>query len=172
MTLPVIVSTATTTGSADPIVANLPSGIVSGDLLVMMVGTASGNTDLFGGDGGQGNWTIHTAWDAITMGYALLYKIADGTEGATHSFNVSGTATFTIFVARITGANRANPLREFLHSATTSTSPQTTKIPHHILFLERVGQKKATSTHLLVLAYLVHMVLETWSAPVRQVRRR
>ena len=122
MTLPVIVSTATTTGSADPIVANLPSGIVSGDLLVMMVGTASGNTDLFGGDGGQGNWTIHTAWDASSMGYALLYKIADGTEGATHSFNVSATATFTVFVARITGANRANPLREFLHSATTSTS--------------------------------------------------
>ena len=77
----------------------LPSGIQSGDLLLMFLGVDS-STDRLTNTG----WTrLATSFDNSEYKY-LLGRIADGTEGSTVSFTLSGAEPAGANTYRITGA--------------------------------------------------------------------
>lgn len=107
MASPVDAGRATTSIStaADPWTVNLPGTIASGDLLVIFVRIP-----------GVGN-SVGTGWiqlmgaespDASDDNNELFLKIADGTESATMSWDMSGSVKGAAIVWRITGQSTGN----------------------------------------------------------------
>lgn len=82
-------------------VLNLPSGIVSGNLLVLVFHVV-GNTTITTPTG----WTsvLNTA-DTTTQRTAIFYRIADGTEGSTVSVTTSASVRCEYRSLRFTGAH-------------------------------------------------------------------
>jgi len=106
MAFPQIVGSAITTEASqggDPHTVNLPAGIQSGDLLVMGVcprGT-SGATST--------GWTRFDNPLTSSPNARVLWKIADGTEGATVSVSAAYNNIGAV-VLRITGHDSVNPI--------------------------------------------------------------
>lgn len=106
MAAPVDAGRATTSisSAANPWTVNLPGGIVAGHLLLMYVrsGGAQSFTTPSGWskDGNIGDFSSDAADDLNSV----FWRVADGTEGATLSLDVSASAKGAAIVWRITGA--------------------------------------------------------------------
>lgn len=103
MASPVDAGRATTdiTAAADPWTVNLPASIASGDLLVLFA--RNQNQSALGTNTG---WTplVDDNTDASNDRTVVLYRVADGTEGATMSLDWGSTCKGGAIVWRITGA--------------------------------------------------------------------
>ena len=102
MAFPAIGNTNTTNGTTattTPVV-NLPTGIVAGNLLLVLIRVA-----VAGAIGWPGGWTelFDDASDASDDQTAMAWRKADGTEGATITLS-SGNGKFAALSWRITGA--------------------------------------------------------------------
>lgn len=95
------VATSADPASTDPITPSLPSGITSGDLLVLAIRLATSGRAA----------TTPTGWTLITSGFAdnglfaVFARDADGLEGSTVSVNLDGTAQYAANAYRISGAH-------------------------------------------------------------------
>lgn len=83
-------STNYTTTVSSPQNFNLPSGLTSGDLLLLFIGGSGASHSITTPSG----WTqlSHNAANIGTLG--IYYKISDGSEGATVSISFSGSFPF------------------------------------------------------------------------------
>lgn len=95
------------TTASDPWTINLPGSIAAGDLLLMFIREAT-NISFFGIAG----WTVivDDLSDASPNRTVIFWRKADGTEGATVSYDLTGTVKGAAIVYRITGA--ADPTTE------------------------------------------------------------
>lgn len=121
MAFPIVETTNTTNGtgaSASPVV-NLPTGIVSGDLLIVLFRTAIGTA----GVGWPTGWTelVESTADASDDAIAIGYRLADGTEGATITLTTS-SAKFAAVAYRISGAEEPATQAPQNSAAVTGTS--------------------------------------------------
>lgn len=103
MAFPTINGTAATTTSAaaTSIVANMPSGIAVGELLIAIVSCVLAQTQT-----GPAGWrlAISEFSDGFSESSIEVYKrIADGTEGSTQTFNFGGSCASTAMVFRVSG---------------------------------------------------------------------
>lgn len=124
MAFPVVETTATTNGtstSSSPIV-NLPSGIVSGNLLFILFRTSIGTA----GIGWPSGYTelVESSADASDDAQAVAYRKADGTEGATITLSTS-SARFAAIAYRISGAAdpATQPPQVSVETSATNTTP-------------------------------------------------
>ncbi len=90
----------------------LPTGIVAGDLLVMIVGTDDNTNSQVLND--HPDWTRFLG-DAPSSGTATIrcaayYRIADGTEGSTETFSWNVTETSAGVLLRISGQDATTPI--------------------------------------------------------------
>lgn len=130
---PVIASSATHATSGGAVAVTKPSGVSSGDLLIMTITTdnsaswswPTGFTDVGAGllyDGGS--------TDGQTFGMA--WKAATGAEPSSYDTSISGGSQyFSASVMRITGADTVNPISAFSYNvvSTDATSPLTVTTP-------------------------------------------
>lgn len=95
MGFPTVAATATSESgtSTTSHTANLPTGISSGDLLIVILGTASGVSGVTG----------FTLFSPTSTGLVAYYRVADGTEGSTVAFTTSGNTRNACNSYRITG---------------------------------------------------------------------
>ena len=126
MAFPVVETTNTTNGtgaSVSPVV-NLPTGIVSGNLLIALFRTADGTS----GVGWPAGWTelIESTADASNDAIAIGYRQADGTEGTTITLTTS-SAKFAAIAYRISGAE--NPTTQAPQISTVVTGTTTSPDP-------------------------------------------
>jgi len=89
-------------------VANMPSGIVSGELVIAVAFITDPTRHLLAPTG----WDVgnYNNVDSTYRTFQYLFRIADGTEGATETFTYSASsdqASSVIF--RVTGANTSDP---------------------------------------------------------------
>jgi len=116
---PVVETTATTNGTTATANAavNLPSGIVSGDLLLVLHRSASNTTSHAVSGGG---WTnlFNDDSDGSNDRISLWYRQADGTEGATITITQT-SSKFASIAYRISGAE--NPSTQAPEFATLVT---------------------------------------------------
>ena len=120
MAFPAIGSTATTNGvtaTTAPVV-NLPSGIVAGQTLIVLIRVASA-----GAIGWPAGWTelFDDASDASNDQTACAWRKADGTEGATITLS-SANAKFAAIAFRITGATDPTVTAPVFATLATGTS--------------------------------------------------
>jgi hypothetical protein len=108
MASPVDAGRATTNIStaADPWTVNLPSSIVSGDLLVLFVRFPASTGSSVGATGWLNTLPTESP-DAADDNNEVWSKTADGTEGATMSWDVNGSLKGAVIVWRVTGASAA-----------------------------------------------------------------
>lgn len=117
MAFPVDAARTGTNGStaATNKVCNLPTGIVSGDRLVLILRSAGADTH-----------SLPTGWnwlaqnnvaDASDDTTSVLYRVADGTEGGTVTVNGTASLKFAALCWRITGAGTPQ-----ISATTTGTS--------------------------------------------------
>ena len=110
----------TVVDSAASVSANLPSGIVAGDLLVMFVSIATATASIITTPTG---WTQFLA-QVTTQRTGAYYKIATGSEGATQSVSLStngNTASFNVLLIR----NQGSTYTVGAFAASDTTSPIT-----------------------------------------------
>jgi hypothetical protein len=109
-----------TTATAAPVVS-LPSGIVAGDLLLVLFRCSSA-----GAIGWPAGWTelFDDASDASANQTALAYRRADGTEGATVTLSCT-SSKFAAVAFRVTGAEdpAVQPPQFAALTTGTSTAP-------------------------------------------------
>jgi hypothetical protein len=134
MAAPSVAATSSTdvTSASASWAVNLPSSIASGDLLVLLMRTASTVTITT-----PSGWTLlaSSTADSSDDVTAVYWRRATGSEGSTVSVSLSGSAKGAAFVWRITGA--ADPS---ITSAATGTSatpdpPATPALTGDYLFL-------------------------------------
>ena len=125
MAFPSIAGTATTNGStaATNKICNLPTGIVSGDLLLLLLRSAGADTHST-----PTGWTLlflNSTADASDDTTSLWYRQADGAEGGTVAVNGTSSLKYAALAWRITGhANPATQAPQFATIVTgTSASP-------------------------------------------------
>ena len=83
---------------------NLPAGIVAGSLLLMIVLVDGGTTITATG------WTsVTTGTSGSDISLAVLYRFADGSEGATVSITSSASEKVSAYVARIADHHASTP---------------------------------------------------------------
>ncbi|HEX9892614.1 MAG TPA: hypothetical protein VGA78_01770, partial [Gemmatimonadales bacterium] len=101
---------------------SLPSGIQSGNLLIVVFGYKAGSSQTITWPGG---WTQFFRSDRSTnVGVAAAYRQADGSEGATITVQTGTSAKTSHLSYRITGAeNPATQPPESLDSNGNSTTP-------------------------------------------------
>lgn len=119
---------------------NLPSGITSGEILVVIT-----NSD------DSTRWWTHAGYTALGMGgpVGFLWKTATGTEPSTDIFSVNtGSATMNGAVAfRISGLDATNP---FLAAANYAEASETSEDPFTLAANSLTG---VTSGNDLILAW-------------------
>lgn len=103
MAFPAIEAVGETNGSAAATnkVCNLPAGIVSGDLLILLLRAAGDDTHSTPTD-----WTpgpVNNKADASNDTQSIFYRVADGTEGGTVTVNGTASLKFAAICWRITG---------------------------------------------------------------------
>ncbi len=120
MAFPVDAARASTNGTVASVnkVCNLPAGIVSGDVLVLILRSAGADTHST-----PAGWTAYRLnetdpSDDIT---SVWIRVADGTEGATVTVNGTGSVKFAAICWRITGGLAPNDTS--LGATGTSTLP-------------------------------------------------
>lgn len=128
MAFPQRAAHAATTGTGsdhDPVVADLPAGIVSGSLLIarLVLGEANSSPALSSVPSG---WTqLGTA--AINSNDGRLwigYRNADGTEGSTVSFDLNIPSNFSCRITRYSGHHASSPPElSTIATAAGTTSP-------------------------------------------------
>lgn len=101
--------------SASTLVVTMPSGIVAGNLLVVIL-TLAGTT--------ASGWTGPAGWTSLAgaQGHSIFYRIATGSETSTYTFTAPATAVLLASALRITG-NHASAAPEI---QVTSSSTGTT----------------------------------------------
>lgn len=120
MAFPVVQATNTSLedgASVNDHTVNLPSGIVSGDLLIVVFGTDGNPTVNF-----PAGWTIF-AQSTGPASFRVAYRNADGTEGATITVTTVTKEKTAHCSFRITGNDQANPPDE---AASTNEGTSTT----------------------------------------------
>jgi hypothetical protein len=127
MAFPVVQATATTGGStaATNKVCNLPTGIASGDLLLLILRSAGADTHST-----PTGWTLlflNNTADASDDTCSLWYRQADGTEGASVTVNGTASLKFASLAYRITG--HENPATQAPQFATLVTGTSTLPDP-------------------------------------------
>jgi hypothetical protein len=138
MALPVVESVATGGNATptSPLSVPLPSGISSGDLLIVFVSNGSSRTATT-----PTGWTLVAGTSNSGGFYRVYQRIADGTEGSTLSVTLSNTANFNSVAFRISGHNATTPVNV---SATDNTSnnvvsPSVTTTVENCLVLRMQG---------------------------------
>lgn len=135
MAIPVVASVgAAATGIGTSITTNAPSGVTSGDLLILSVGTVSATTV-----------TTPTGWtliDSLTDGSslsreAMYFRVADGTADDTPSVTLGTFKDYCAFIVRVTGSVASPVDVKNTGSGTSSTTPTvpsvTTTISNELL---------------------------------------
>lgn len=101
---PVVETTSTyiSLSAASSHTVNLPSGITSGDLLLMVY-----TIDSDGLINSITDWTIipNIMIDNVSAGFGFLYKVADGSEGATLEVPCDSVENLATVCLRISGAS-------------------------------------------------------------------
>ena len=120
MAFPVVEATATDSFKSKTPNVNLPTGITSGDLLVMFIG---GRDDVgTGGIGWPAGWTeLMDDLDTGNPRAAVAYRIADGTEGSSIGITMSSDRDLVSYCYRISGTSGNAP--EIADATGTSSSP-------------------------------------------------
>lgn len=98
MAFPVVATTSSGTGGSTSTAITMPSGVTSGDLLVVMFGVDGVPTVTHTGTG----WTQYGEPGSQAGGYAFV-KIADGADTLTVNYSVAEVTGY--YVYRITGAH-------------------------------------------------------------------
>lgn len=128
MTFPTVEATAITNGSTSAVnkVCNLPSGIVSGNLLILMLRSAGSPGD----HSTPAGWTalvLNDTSDAADDTMSIWYRQADGNEGATVTVNGVGNVKFAAISYRISGAE--NPTTQTPEISTVAFGDSTLPDP-------------------------------------------
>lgn len=126
------VSTTDITSATTPWSVNLPSGIQSGDLLVLLMRTASTVTITT-----PSGWTLlaSSTADSSNDVTAVYWRRATGTEGSTVSVSLSGSAKGCAMVWRITGAADPNITAAATGTSANPDPPATPALTGDYLFL-------------------------------------
>lgn len=99
----------------------LPSGIQSGELLVVFFNTGGTNVD----HTTPTDWTLLSSYAANGRN-SIFWRIADGTEGTTLSVTTSGSRIATHAAYRISGVYAAGPIEGEWQAATSADPPNLT----------------------------------------------
>lgn len=97
--------------STATIAVSKPSGVASGDLLLILAGNDFYNAEAYDSLTGWTEWsTTAIAWHGVNA--SLFWRVADGTEGATETITISGseTARHLAYYLRISGADTTAPI--------------------------------------------------------------
>jgi len=100
---PVVEGTATFNDLSNPVSITLPSGITSGELLLMLISLDSSSSNSITTPSG---WTqlYHVIGSTNLRRAAAYYREADGTEGSTVSVSADNNARWAANTYRISGA--------------------------------------------------------------------
>lgn len=117
---PVVEATATSaqTTSSTTHTVTLPSGITSGDLLVIFI-RAGGNSVTINTPTG---WTLLTSRSSSGR-TSIFYRVADGTEGATRTITTSSSRFSAHNSYRISGVNTSAPISGGFTGSTSINPP-------------------------------------------------
>src|SRR6185503_8421065 len=105
--------------SGNTATVNAPSGVTSGNLLVVGLMYDFGSTTITAPTG----WTPVLQQGSTNVGMATFYHIAGGSEPPSYSFIFSNNPNWAIGISRITGAKTTNPINV---SASTNTGTAVT----------------------------------------------
>jgi hypothetical protein len=123
MAFPQVAGTATTNGStaATDKVCNLPSGIASGNLLLLVLRSAAADTHTT-----PSGWTALFANETDASGGDITscwYRVASGTEGTTVTVNGTASTKFASLAYRIAAHDSTTPPAVSTRATGTSTTP-------------------------------------------------
>lgn len=147
---PFVLDIATSVFPADtsPVTVSLPSGIVSGNLIIVGLGIESGRT--------IDNWDTTKDFTELlaasngNIGLNIAYRIADGTEGSTVEFTYGGTGKPSAHFAYLIGGHSGNA-PELASAFAGSTNPNPPNIipswgAKPSLILAVAGNESVTTT--------------------------
>lgn len=119
MAFPSIATSATfgPTVAATSHAVTMPSGVASGDLLVMLV-TADGGPTL-----SATGWTVLFQEPIVADTCGVLYRIADGTEGSTQNLDCSVSEAVSVITLRIIDWHGTTPPEVGTRGTGNSTAP-------------------------------------------------
>jgi len=131
--------------SSSSITVNKPSGVTSGDLLIIfcyqeIYGTYAAPTGLTG-------WTQtgqYSGTPTVRVPISIFYRIADGTEGASETLTFSGSARDVAWYFRISGIDATTPIdvsgvADNVGGSTSYTVPGVTTTTNNALALAFLG---------------------------------
>lgn len=107
-------ATTATSSNSNTITITKPTGVVTGDIMLLNIAT-SDNNSLGGNNANLAGWTLIDARNLSSNRRrgCILYKIATGTEPANYTFNVSnntGTSDFNVgAIIAYSGVDNTNP---------------------------------------------------------------
>ena len=150
--------TSNFTSNLDPWTVDLPASIAAGNLLIA-VGRASNNARTFNLPSGW-SWIVqNNTADATAHTTSVICRYADGSEGATLSWDLSGTAKGASLCWRITGGeNPGTQLPEAQIATGTGANPDPPSIAptggsKDYLFLVFGGMDGEAQTYTLPASY-------------------
>lgn len=166
------VGLSTFPAAANSIVCNIPSGNVSGNLLLAFVGTTKltgpGQLTIITPSGWTQAATVGVTGTTVALVGTVFWRIADGTEGATVTFNFTGgvnAAQATAEVHRLTGTHATTPI----DSSATATLLATALVP------DPVSPSVTTvATNCMVFCFLNHYhaaLNQTHTEPATNIER-
>ena len=128
MTFPVVASVSTQNGlsvsSGSDISVTLPSGVTSGDLVVVVVAVDGGSSTSVAFGTLSNGWAKTTNEATSGVAGGVFWKYADGTDALDIPFTASGSEIFSYVAYRITGAHgTTDPEIVNLGSSSTSANP-------------------------------------------------
>lgn len=139
---PVYESKTTTSGSANSVTLNKPTGTTAGDLLITHVGLPSSTVrltlDLPAG------WAFlrrdRSNLPAYAVGSDLVYRIAGAGEPASYTFDLSSSSAYAGLMLRISGVDTRSPFDAHAGltgpSSTNVTAPAVRSVADNVLLLE------------------------------------
>lgn len=130
MSVPVVQTTATSnTAAATSLAVTMPASVASGDLLVVVINQVN---DV--GFTTPGGWNASVAVpDAFSSTRsASFWRISDGTEGASVTFNFGGSCTAGAVASRITGFDPTTPVNDADTNQATSGSTSAITSPANV----------------------------------------
>lgn len=107
-------ATTSTSTNSNTITINKPVGVVAGDIMIANINSTDGN-NLSGTNANLTGWTLIDASNLSSNRRrgTILYRLADGTEGANFAFTVSngsGTTDFNVgAIIAFSGVDRVTP---------------------------------------------------------------
>ncbi len=107
-------ATIGTSTNSNTITINKPTGVIAGDLMIVSI-ASDDNNSLTGTNASLAGWTLQSSVTIVNNGHrgSVLYRVADGTEGTSFTFNVpngSGTTNNSVgAIIAFYGINTATP---------------------------------------------------------------